>query len=96
MLYVNCLFMGSTVRYMFDLSKAEAEELRSIQKADIVNWYKTYLQEPSPKCRKLAVRVWGCNTDINEGESGTDCLQQQHIKDLAAVKMSSKYYPSLC
>ncbi|KAK8307098.1 hypothetical protein V6Z12_D03G171100 [Gossypium hirsutum] len=83
-------------RYMFDLSKAEAEELRSIQKADIVNWYKTYLQEPSPKCRKLAVRVWGCNTDINEGESGTDCLQQQHIKDLAAVKMSSKYYPSLC
>ncbi|MBA0644564.1 hypothetical protein Goklo_028707 [Gossypium klotzschianum] len=83
-------------RYMFDLSKAEAEELRSIQKADIVNWYKTYLQEPSPKCRKLAVRVWGCNTDINEGESGTDCLQQQHIKDLAAFKMSSKYYPSLC
>ncbi|PPD68030.1 hypothetical protein GOBAR_DD35091 [Gossypium barbadense] len=76
-------------RYMFDLSKAEAEELRSIQKADIVNWYKTYLQEPSPKCRKLAVRVWGCNTDINEGESGTDCLQQQHIKDLAAFKMSS-------
>ncbi|KAB2088930.1 hypothetical protein ES319_A03G032100v1 [Gossypium barbadense] len=83
-------------RYMFDLSKAEAEELRSIQKADIVNWYKTYLQEPSPKCRKLAVRVWGCNTDINEGESRTDCLQQQHIKDLAAFKMSSKYYPSLC
>ncbi|MBA0708114.1 hypothetical protein Golax_020100, partial [Gossypium laxum] len=83
-------------RYMFDFSKAEAEELRSIQKADIVNWYKTYLQEPSPKCRKLAVRVWGCNTDINEGESGTDCLQQQHIKDLAAFKMSSKYYPSLC
>ncbi|PPS07924.1 hypothetical protein GOBAR_AA12719 [Gossypium barbadense] len=76
-------------RYMFDLSKAEAEELRSIQKADIVNWYKTYLQEPSPKCRKLAVRVWGCNTDINEGESRTDCLQQQHIKDLAAFKMSS-------
>ncbi|KAK8980390.1 hypothetical protein V6N11_028951 [Hibiscus sabdariffa] len=84
-------------RYMFDMSKREAEELKSIQKVDIVKWYRTYLREPSPKCRKLAVRVWGCNADAQEGENKTDCLrQQQHIKDLAAFKMSSEYYPSLC
>ncbi|XP_022732672.1 nardilysin-like isoform X2 [Durio zibethinus] len=81
-------------RYMFDLSKKEAEELRSIHKMDIVNWYKTYLQQPSPKCRRLAIRVWGCNTDLNEAESKTDLSQL--IKDLAAFKRSSKYYPSFC
>ncbi|KAK8601376.1 hypothetical protein V6N13_058910 [Hibiscus sabdariffa] len=85
-------------RYMFDMSKREAEELKSIQKMDVVKWYKEYLREPSPKCRKLAVRVWGCNTNLEEGANKTESLQQQqqHIKDLAAFKESSDYYPSLC
>ncbi|KAK6246743.1 hypothetical protein QUC31_018308 [Theobroma cacao] len=81
-------------RYMFDLPKREAEELRSIQKVDIVNWYKMYLQQSSPKCRRLAVRVWGCNADLKEAESKQDCVQV--IEDVEAFRVSSKYYPSLC
>ncbi|KAK6271656.1 hypothetical protein POUND7_008739 [Theobroma cacao] len=81
-------------RYMFDLPKREAEELRSIQKVDIVNWYKMYLQQSSPKCRRLAVRVWGCNADLKEVESKQDCVQV--IEDVEAFRVSSKYYPSLC
>ncbi|XVE58917.1 hypothetical protein DITRI_Ditri05aG0001400 [Diplodiscus trichospermus] len=81
-------------RYIFDLSKREAEELKGIQKEDIMEWYRRYLQQASPKCRRLAVRVWGCNTDIKEAEGKTDSCQ--FIKDVADFKMSCDYYPSLC
>ncbi|XP_040991889.1 nardilysin-like [Juglans microcarpa x Juglans regia] len=81
-------------RYMFDLSKKEAEELNSIHKTDVINWYKMYLQQSSPKCRRLAVRVWGCNTDMKEAEMQHKSVQV--IKDVTAFKMSSKFYPSIC
>ncbi|KAL5757085.1 hypothetical protein ACOSQ2_021831 [Xanthoceras sorbifolium] len=81
-------------RYMFDQSQTEAEELKSLNKNDIINWYKTYLQPSSPKCRRLAVRVWGCNADLKEAE--TRPKSAQVIEDLAAFKMSSEFYPSLC
>lgn len=81
-------------RYMFDLSQKEAEELKSINKKDIIDWYSKYLVQSSPKCRRLAVRVWGCNTDMNEAEKETGSFQI--IKDLKAFKTSSKFYPSLC
>ncbi|XP_050368323.1 nardilysin-like [Argentina anserina] len=79
-------------RYMFEYTKQEAEQLRSIQKVDVINWYRTYLQQSSPKCRKLAVRVWGCNTDLKEAEARPDSAIV--IEDLAAFKMSSESYPS--
>ncbi|KAL5582861.1 hypothetical protein UlMin_015303 [Ulmus minor] len=82
-------------RYIFDLSKKEAEELKSLQKSDVINWYKMYLQNSSPKCRRLAVRVWGCNTDFKEAETRARSTEQL-IEDLAAFKMSAKFYPSLC
>ncbi|XP_050368324.1 nardilysin-like [Argentina anserina] len=78
-------------RYIFDYSKKAAEELRCIQKEDVVIFHKTYLQQSSPKCRRLATRVWGCNTDFKE----TDEAQWepvQAIQDVAAFKMSSKFY----
>ncbi|KAJ9145759.1 hypothetical protein P3X46_028104 [Hevea brasiliensis] len=81
-------------RYMFNFSQKEAEELKSIHKNDVINWYKTYLQQSSPKCRRLVVRVWGCDTDWKEFETQRD--SEQLIKDLSAFKMSSEYYPSLC
>ncbi|KAK2652999.1 hypothetical protein Ddye_012855 [Dipteronia dyeriana] len=81
-------------RYMFDQSQKEVEDLKSLKKSDIINWYKTYLQQSSPKCRRLAVRVWGCNTDLKEGE--THPKSAQVIEDLAGFKMSSEFYPSLC
>ncbi|XP_062171748.1 nardilysin-like [Alnus glutinosa] len=81
-------------RYIFDLSKKEAEELTGIHKIDVINWYKMYLQQSSPKCRRLAVRVWGCNTDMKAAE--TPDKSAQVIEDVTAFKMSSKFYPSNC
>ncbi|CAH8391672.1 unnamed protein product [Eruca vesicaria subsp. sativa] len=83
-------------RYMFDYSHKEAEELRSIEKKDVINWYKTYFRESSPKCRRLAVRVWGCNTNMKE-ETQTDPKSvQQVIVDAVAFKSTSQFYQSLC
>ncbi|XP_009119011.1 nardilysin-like isoform X2 [Brassica rapa] len=81
-------------RYMFDFSHKEAEELRSIEKKDVIEWYKTYFRESSRKCRRLAVRVWGCNTDMKETQ--TDPKSMQVIADAVAFKSTSKFYPSLC
>lgn len=81
-------------RYMFDFSHKEAEELRSIQKKDVISWYKTYFRESSPKCRRLAVRVWGCDTNMKETQ--TDQKAVQVIADAVAFKSTSKFYPSLC
>ncbi|XP_004294732.1 PREDICTED: nardilysin isoform X1 [Fragaria vesca subsp. vesca] len=81
-------------RYMFDYTKQEAVQLKNIQKEDVINWYKTYLQQLSPKCRKLAVRVWGCNTDMKEAEARPESVKV--IEDLGAFTMSSEFYPSNC
>ncbi|XP_009110970.1 nardilysin-like [Brassica rapa] len=81
-------------RYMFDYSQKEAEELRSIEKKDVMKWYKTYFKESSPKSRRLAVRVWGCNTNMKETQ--TDPKSVQVIADAVAFKSTSKFYPSLC
>ncbi|XP_057953275.1 nardilysin-like isoform X2 [Malania oleifera] len=94
--YETNRFWGQIVdrRYIFDLSKREAEELKSIQKSDVIDWYKTYLRHPSPKCRRLTVRVWGCNSDLQEAE--IELKSVQVITDLAAFKASSKFYPIIC
>lgn len=81
-------------RYMFDISEKEAEELRSIQKSDLIEWYRTYLRQPSPKCRRLSVRIWGCNTDWKDTDSPV--ASAQVIKDVTSFKKSAKFYPSLC
>lgn len=81
-------------RYIFDFSKKEAEELRNISKHDVVEWYKTYFKPTSPKCRRLLIRLWGCNTDMKDAEALTKSVQV--ITDPAAFKMQSKFYSSLC
>lgn len=81
-------------RYMFDFSEREAEALRNTKKDEVINWYKTYLRQPSPRCRRLAVRVWGCNADLKDAHAQRGPMQV--IDDLAAFKLSSKYYPGLC
>ncbi|KAI3450239.1 hypothetical protein Pfo_006904 [Paulownia fortunei] len=94
--YETNRFWGQIVdkRYMFDLSEKEAEELKDIQKGDIIDWYHSYLRQPSPKCRRLAVRVWGCNTDWKDADA--QVASRQVIKDLTGFKKSSEFYPSLC
>lgn len=79
---------------MFDLSEKEAEELKDIKKEDIIQWYQTYLRQPSSKCRRLAIRVWGCNTDLQDADAHVG--SRRVIEDLAGFKNSSEFYPSLC
>lgn len=79
---------------MFDLSEKEAIELESIRKRDVVKWYKTYLRQPSPKCRRLAVRLWGCNTNLEDSDVQKTSVQP--IRDIADFKNSSKFYPAIC
>ncbi|PRQ34771.1 putative insulysin [Rosa chinensis] len=82
-------------RYTFDYAKRVAEELSSLQKEDVVNFYKTYLQQSSPKRRRLAIRGWGCKTDLKEAaESQRESVQV--IEDLEAFKMSSVFHPNGC
>ncbi|OWM66636.1 hypothetical protein CDL15_Pgr010287 [Punica granatum] len=86
-------------RYMFDFSEREAEELRSITKGDVLSWYKTYLKQSSPECRRLSVQVWGCNTnmkDVEVEEQQPKKAVLTNIDDVIAFKMSSSYYPSFC
>ncbi|KAK1353121.1 Insulinase Peptidase family M16 family protein [Heracleum sosnowskyi] len=94
--YETNRFWGQIVdqRYVFDLSEKEATELDSIRKSDVVNWYKTYLRQPSPKCRRLAVRLWGCNTNLED--SHVHITSVQPIRDMADFKKSSKFYPAIC
>nr|CAB3500894.1 unnamed protein product [Digitaria exilis] len=82
-------------RYMFDMSKLEAEELRTMQKADVIAWYNTYIRSSAPKRRRLAIHVYGCNSDIAELAK----LQEQSwtvIDDVKSLKGSSQFYSSLC
>ncbi|CAI8597020.1 unnamed protein product [Vicia faba] len=81
-------------RYIFDISKREAEELKNITKLDVIEWYKTYLKQSSPKCRRLLVRVWGCNTDMKEAEAPPESVHV--ITDPAVFKKQSKFYSSFC
>ncbi|CAL9778048.1 unnamed protein product [Musa acuminata subsp. burmannicoides] len=82
-------------RYLFDMLKVEAEELKTIEKSDVIDWYKKYLRPPSPKCRQLAIYIWGCNTDIKEE---TKMLNKfgNAIEDVNFLKSSSEFYSSLC
>ncbi|XP_057416399.1 nardilysin-like [Lotus japonicus] len=81
-------------RYIFDVSKKKAEELRNISKNDVVEWYKTYLKPSSPKCRRLLVRVWGCNTDLKDNAEALSKSMQVIITDPTAFKKESVFYPS--
>ncbi|KAG9154982.1 hypothetical protein Leryth_012165 [Lithospermum erythrorhizon] len=81
-------------RYMFNMSEKEAEELKGIGKKDIIEWYRTYLRKPSPQCRRLGIRLWGCNTDL-EGLA-TESKSTQVTDDLQAFKKTSEFYPSYC
>ncbi|KAG2260215.1 hypothetical protein Bca52824_079509 [Brassica carinata] len=68
---------------------------RSIKKKDVISWYKTYFRESSPKCRRLAVRVWGCDTNMKETQIDPKPVQQV-IADAVVFKSTSQFYPSLC
>ncbi|KAG5387472.1 hypothetical protein IGI04_038942 [Brassica rapa subsp. trilocularis] len=65
------------------------------EKKDVISWYKTYFRESSPKCRRLAVREWRCDTNMKETQTDLKSVQQV-IADAVAFKSTSQFYPSLC
>ncbi|KAJ1699101.1 hypothetical protein LUZ63_007613 [Rhynchospora breviuscula] len=78
-------------RYNYGIHEAEAEELKTIQKRDVIDLYKTYIKPDSDKCRRLAIHVWGCNTDV------ADVVKMQQspwkvIDDIGSLKLSSEFY----
>lgn len=73
----------------------EVEELKTIEKSDVIGWYQTYLRPDSLKCRRLSVHLWGCNTNFTS-ETESEFKFGNVIEDLASFKISAKYYPSLC
>ncbi|XLT67153.1 hypothetical protein HN873_023592, partial [Arachis hypogaea] len=78
-------------RYIFDISKKEAEELKNIiSKQDVVEGYRTYFRQSSPKCQRLLTRLWGCNTKFEDDVALPETVQA--IKYPASFKMSSEFY----
>ena len=41
--------------------KLEADELTSIQKYDVIDWYNSFLNETFLNFHRLCIPVWGCN-----------------------------------
>lgn len=81
-------------RYQFDMPKLEAEVLKAISKSDVINWYNTYLVSSSPKCRQLGIHIWGCNSNFRE-EGKTQLKFGKVIDNIASLKLSSEFYPTL-
>ncbi|KAJ4896925.1 Insulinase (Peptidase family M16) family protein [Raphanus sativus] len=51
-------------RYTFDSYSRETAEIETIQKEDLIKWYSKYFRVSSPSCRRLALCLWGCDTDM--------------------------------
>ncbi|CAO2840084.1 unnamed protein product [Amaranthus hypochondriacus] len=81
-------------RYMFDFSEKVALFVRDIKKTEMIDWYSKYFRRESPKCRRLAIRVWGCETDLKEAEKLQGSMKV--INDYEAFKASSEFYSSMC
>ncbi|KAG6520188.1 hypothetical protein ZIOFF_017226 [Zingiber officinale] len=82
-------------RYLFDVWKLEAEELKSIKKSEVIDWYNKYLRLESSKCRRLSVHVWGSKTNYKE-EAVLLSKLGEVIQDVALFKSTSNFYLSLC
>ncbi|KAH7285476.1 hypothetical protein KP509_33G029900 [Ceratopteris richardii] len=86
-------------RYIFDISKREAEELRSITKAEVMNLYDTYFTVKSPCLRKLMVCVWGSNARGEDHILKKKSLRNNEvitIDNLSEFKNNNEFYPALC
>eukprot|EP00249_Psilotum_nudum_P016776 c25983_g1_i2 orf=79-3465(+) len=89
-------------RYMFDIEKLEAAELRRIKKRDFIVWYNTYLNAKSPNRRKLAIFVWGSNARAQKGLEDVGISTKgasesvNVVDDLSILKIGNEYYNPLC
>ncbi|RYR15545.1 hypothetical protein Ahy_B04g072347 [Arachis hypogaea] len=72
----------------------EAKELKNTSKQDVVEWYWTYFRQPSPKCQRLLIPLWGYNTKFEDDVALPETVQA--IKDPGSFKMSCEFYPNPC
>ncbi|KAF6166491.1 hypothetical protein GIB67_038228 [Kingdonia uniflora] len=79
-------------RYFFKMW--EKEELKSISKSDVIDWYNTYLKPTSQKCQRLATHVWVSKASIMEDEMPLDSVKT--IEVIRRFKMLWEFYPSFC
>ena len=59
------------IKYLFEMLKLEADELTSIQKYDVIDWYNSFLNATSLKCHRLCIHVWGCNAHKDDATEST-------------------------
>ena len=59
------------IKYLFEMLKLEADELTSIQKYDVIDWYNSFLNATSLKYRRLCIHVWGCNAHKDDAAEST-------------------------
>eukprot|EP00252_Welwitschia_mirabilis_P007587 TRINITY_DN19118_c0_g1_i1.p1 TRINITY_DN19118_c0_g1~~TRINITY_DN19118_c0_g1_i1.p1 ORF type:complete len:1100 (+),score=208.89 TRINITY_DN19118_c0_g1_i1:181-3300(+) len=81
-------------RYSFEMLKLEADELTRIDKADIMNWYNVFINSASSACRRLSIRIWGCNT-LETCHTSKSNSSHEIIDDIPALKLRSEFYPAL-
>ena len=48
-------------RYLFEVRKLEAAEVKSIEKKEVIDFLSQYLHPSSPAKRKLSIHIWGGN-----------------------------------
>ncbi|KAJ3682908.1 hypothetical protein LUZ60_013135 [Juncus effusus] len=93
----NYWYQITNKRYIFDMHKIEAEELKTIKKDDVINLFNNYLRPESPKCRRIAFHVCGCDVDSNADVAKLQENNWKLIVDPNSFKKDSEFYPSsLC
>ncbi|KAJ3682909.1 hypothetical protein LUZ60_013136 [Juncus effusus] len=93
----NHWYRISSKSYLFDMLKMEAEELRTIRKDDVINLFNTYLRPESPKCKRIAFHICGCDVDPAADVAKLQENNWRLIEDVDSFKQASKFYPwSLC
>ncbi|KAJ3699601.1 hypothetical protein LUZ61_003306 [Rhynchospora tenuis] len=83
-------------RYLFDMQKIEAEELRTIEKKDVIDLYNTYFRPQSPTCKRFAVHVQGCSVHSADDLAKMQEKSWKTIGNVESFKQTSEFYSSLC
>lgn len=82
-------------RYIFDINQREAEELKTISKSHVIEWYKKYIWSKSRHVRKLTISVWGSNARADKYSSKDEGVNEL-IEDIVEFKQNNEYFPALC
>ncbi|PNX89995.1 insulin-degrading enzyme-like protein [Trifolium pratense] len=68
-------------RCNFDIETKKAEQLKTIEKNDVIEWCGKYLKESSSKCRRLKIRFWANNADTKVDDSESDHTTEMMYDD---------------